>query len=183
MGAVEESFRDIQAPHRQRPITGSEHPGGSPWSANDHLAHVDQSEWGFLAIGQRLVASDPDPLRLSRRGNTPEECTAFVNSENQDQVQSRRGQSFAELLDELRNVTKQRIQLFDGLSDEHLARPVPGSQRADLPWAALLGSTRHAQAHVEIVHQALPETRAQSRPNEGRQNARDAGRLTCSLLR
>jgi hypothetical protein len=155
MGAVQESFREIQTPDRQRPITASEHPGGSPWSANDHLAHVVQSEWGFLAIGKRLVASDPDPVRLSRRGSTPEERTAFVNSENQDQVQSRRGQGFEELLDELRNVSEQRIQLLNGLSDEQLARPVPGSQRADLQWAALLGSTRHAQAHVEIVHQAV----------------------------
>jgi hypothetical protein len=148
------------APDRQRPITASEHPGGSPWSANDHLAHVVQSEWGFLAIGQRLVASDPDPVRLSRRGNTSEERAAFVNSENQDQVQARRGQSFDELLDELRNVSEQRVQHLYALSDEQLARPVPGSQRADLKWGALLGSTRHAQAHVEIVQRALAETRA-----------------------
>ncbi len=160
MEAVQESFRKIRASDRQRPITASEHPGGSPWSANDHLAHVVQSELGFLAIGQRLVANDPDPVRLSRRGNTPEERSAFVNRENQDQVQSRRGEGFEELIEALRNVCEQRIQLLDGLTDEQLARPVPGSQRADLQWAALLGSTRHAEAHVEIVHRALAETGA-----------------------
>jgi DinB superfamily len=160
MEAVEESFREIRASDRRRPITASEHPGGSPWNVNDHLAHVVQSEWGFLAIGQRLVANDPDPVRLSRRGNTPEERTAFVNRENQDQVQSRRGQSFEELLDELRNVSALRIQVVNGLSDEQLARPVAGSQRADLQWAALLGSTRHAEAHVELVRRAFAETRA-----------------------
>jgi hypothetical protein len=107
-----------------------------------------------------LVANDPDPVRLSLRGNTPEERTAFVNRENQDQVQSYRGQSFEELLDELRNVRELRIQLLNGLSDEQLARPVAGSQQADLQWAALLGSTRHAEAHVEIVQQALADTRS-----------------------
>ena len=162
MAAVQQSFRTLRASDRRRPITASECAGGSPWSASDHLAHVVQSEWGFLAIGQRLVANDPDPIRLSRRGNTPEERTAFVNRENQDQVETRRGQSFEELLDELRNVHEQRIQLLNGLSDDQLARPVPGSKRADLTWAALLGSTRHAEAHVEIVHRALPETRASS---------------------
>lgn len=157
MEEVEESFREIRIADRRRPITTSEHPGGSPWSASDHLAHVVQSERGFLAIGRRLVAKDPDPVRLSRRGDTPDERTAFVNGENQDQVEARRGQSCEELFDELRKVREQRIQLLNGLSDEQLARSVPGSERADLTWAALLGSTRHAEAHVEIVRRALAE--------------------------
>jgi len=160
MAAVEESFREIQALDRQRPITASQHPGGSPWSATDHLSHVVESEWGFVAIGQRLVVSDPDPVRLSSRGNTPEARTAFVNSENQAQVESRRGQSFEELLDELRNVCEQRIQLIFGLSDDQLAQSVPGSQQADLQWAALLGNTRHAAAHLVIVQSALAKTQA-----------------------
>jgi DinB superfamily len=159
MEAVAESFRKLRASDRERPITTSEHAGGSPWSANDHLAHVVQSEWGFLAIGQRLVANDADPVRLARRGNTSEERNAFVNKENQDQVRSRRGQGFAELLEELRNVCEQRIQLLMGLTDEELARPVPGSDRVDQQWAALLGSTHHAEAHVEIVRRALAQTR------------------------
>ena len=159
MEVVAESFRKLRASDRERPITTSEHAGGSPWSAKDHLSHVVQSEWGFLEIGQRLVANDPDPARLSRRGNTSHERNAFVNKENQDQVQFRNGQGFAELLDELRNVCEQRIQLLNGLTDEQLARLVPSSERAGLQWAALLGSTRHAEAHVEIVQRALAETR------------------------
>lgn len=160
IGAVEKSFREIQAPDRQRPITASQHPGGSPWSATDHLAHVVQSEWDFLAIGRRLVAGDPDPVGLSRRGNTPNERTAFVNRENQAQIQSRRGQSFDELLDELRKVIEQRIQLLHGLNDDQLAWPIPGSQRANLQWAALLGNTRHAEAHLATVQHALAGTQA-----------------------
>lgn len=74
-------------------------------------------------------------------------------------VQSRRGQSFEVLFDELRKVREQRIQLLDRLSDDQLARPVPGSQR-DLQWGALLGNTRHAEAHLEIVQRALSETGA-----------------------
>jgi uncharacterized damage-inducible protein DinB len=158
--AVEQSFREIQGSDRQRPITASQDPGGSPWSATDHLAHVVQSELGFLAIGQRLVADDPDPVRLARRGNTPAERTAFVNIENQAQVQSRRGQRFEELLHELMKVCEQRIQLLNGLSDDELARPVPGLQRVDLQWGALLGSTRHAETHLEIALRALAEGRA-----------------------
>jgi len=99
-------------------------------------------------------------VRLSRRGNTPEERTAYVNSENQAQVESRRGQSLEDLLGELRDVYEQRIHLLRGLSDDQLARLVPGSQRADLQWAELLGSTRHADAHVKMVQNALAETRA-----------------------
>ena len=156
--AVEESFLAIQADARKRPITDSKHPGGSPWTATDHLAHIVQSEWGFLAIGQRLVAGDPDPVRLSRRGNTPEERTAYVNSENQAQVLSRRSQSLAELLEELREVCELRVQLLQGLRDEQLAQLVPGSQPADRKWDDLLGSTRHAESHVEIVKKALAET-------------------------
>jgi hypothetical protein len=153
--AVERSFRDIQVPDRQRPITASQHPGGSPWSAKDHLAHIVQSEWGFVAIGRRLLAGDPDPVGMSRRGSTPEERTEFVNRENQTQVHVRRRQSFDELLDELQKVVEQRIQLFHGLSDDQLAQPVPGSERSGLSWAALLGSARHAQAHLTTVQRAL----------------------------
>ncbi|MFI5283596.1 MAG: DinB family protein [Candidatus Dormibacterales bacterium] len=160
MEAVEVSFREIRPPDRERPITDSQHQGGSPWSATDHLAHVVQSEWGFLAIGQRLVADDDDPVRLSRRGNTSEERTTYVNSENQAQVESRRGQSLEDLLEELREVCAQRIQLLRGLSNDQLARLVPGSQRPDLQWAELLGTTRHADAHVKMVQSALAETRA-----------------------
>jgi hypothetical protein len=158
IGALEESFREIHVADRQRPITDSQHPGGSPWSATDHLAHIVQSELGFLAIGQRLVAGDPDPVRLSRRGNTPEDRTAYVNSENQAQVLSRRGQSLAELLEELREVCEQRVHLLQGLSDEQLAQLVPGSQPADRKWDDLLGSTHHAEAHVKMVKTALAET-------------------------
>jgi DinB superfamily len=160
MGRVEASFCEIRPLDRQRPITDSQHPGSSPWSATDHLAHVVQSEWGFLAIGQRLVAGDHDPVRLSRRGNTPEERTAYVNSENQAQVESRRGQSLDDLLGELREVCEQRIQLLSGLSDDQLARLVPNSQRADLQWAELLGSTGRADAHAKMVRIALAEIRA-----------------------
>jgi hypothetical protein len=159
MEAVEASFREIRAPDRHRPITDSQHLRSSPWSATDHLAHVVQSEWGLLAIGRRLVAGDHDPVRLSRRGNTPEERTAYVNSENQAQVESRRGQSLEDLLGELRDVCEQRIQLLSGLGDDQLARLVPDSQRTDLQWAELLGTTRHADAHVKMVQSALAETR------------------------
>jgi hypothetical protein len=153
--ALDQSFREIPGRDRQRPITPSQHPGGSSWSATDHLAHIVESEWGFLAIGRRLVAADPDPTRLSRRGNTPTERDALVNSENQTQVESRRGQSFEDLIDELRRVSEQRVRLLHGLSNDQLARPVPGAQRAEVRWAALLGSTRHAQAHLEMVQQSL----------------------------
>ena len=153
--AVEKSFRDIRVPDRERPITASQHPGGSPWSAKDHLAHVVQSEWGFFAIGRRLIAGDPDPVRISRRGNTPEERAEFVNGENQAQVRARLGQSFDELLDELQRVVEQRIQLLHGLSDDQLARPIPGSEWANRSWAAMLGNTRHAEAHVAIVQRGL----------------------------
>jgi hypothetical protein len=149
------AFRKIPPSDRQRPITPSQLPGGLAWTATDHLAHVVESEWGFLAIGRRLVAGDPDPVRLSRRGNTPDERTAFVNRENQEQVESRRGQSYDDLLGELRRVRDKRIQLLHGLDDDQLARSVPGSPRADLVWSALLDNTRHAEAHLEIVRRAL----------------------------
>jgi hypothetical protein len=153
--SVETVFQKIPQKDRQRPITPSEYPGGSAWTAADHLAHMVESEWGFLAIGKRLVAGDPDPVRLSRRGTTPDERSAFVNRENQEQVESRRGQSYDDLLSELRTVREQRIGLVERLDDAQMARSVPGAPRADLAWGALLGSTRHAEAHLEMVQRAL----------------------------
>jgi hypothetical protein len=152
---VERSFRDLQVPDRQRPVTVSQHPGGSPWSATDHLAHIVESELGLLAIGRRLVAGEPDPVSISRRGKTSEERTEFVNRENQAQVLGRRGQSFDALLDELKKVVEERTRLIHGLTNEQLAQPVPGSERPDLSWGALLGSARHAQTHLAFVERAL----------------------------
>jgi hypothetical protein len=158
MVALEKSFRDISGRDRRRSITPSQHPGGSPWSVTDNLAHVVESEWGFLAIGRRLVAGDPDSTRISRRGNTPAERDSFVNSENQAQVESRRGQSFETLIEEFGRVCEQRVQLLHGLTDGQLALPVSGALRADVQWATLLGSTLHARTHLGMVQEALAAT-------------------------
>jgi hypothetical protein len=157
LNAVARSFGDFQTGDRDRPITASQHPLGTPWSAKDHLAHVVESERGFLDIGRRLVSGDPDPVGISHRGNAPDESAQFVNRENQAQVQARRGQSFEELLDEFQSVVEQRIQLLVGLSDEQLAKPVPGSEWAGRSWASLLGNARHAAEHLAIVQRALTE--------------------------
>jgi hypothetical protein len=95
---------------------------------------------------------------MSRRGTTPEERTEFVNRQNQAQVEARLGQSFDALLDELKKVVAEWIQLLHGLRNDQLAQPVPGSEQPRLSWATLLGSARHAQTHLAFVQRALAET-------------------------
>jgi hypothetical protein len=152
---LERFFVSLAATEWERPLTASEQPDGTDWSAGDHLARVVESEWGFLHIRQRVVAGDPNPLRLARRGNTPEERSAFLNRENQQQVEQRRGQDRDQLLEELRRVRAERSALVINLSDQELSRPVPGWPAPDPAAANILASTRHSQAHGELVRNAL----------------------------
>lgn len=135
-----------------QPQTTSQHPGGRPWSAMDHLAHLLQRELDFLAIAKRIAAHEQDPVRLGHRGSTPAEQSAFVNRENQERVDSMRGASRAELLDRLTNARMDLISIIAGMSDEELGEFITVTPGRDVAAADLLGApARHANAHLEML--------------------------------
>jgi hypothetical protein len=149
---VGDFFRSLDPKAASTPISPSEHPGGRPWTPKDHLAHLVARERDFLEIAHRVVAREPNPLRLERRGSTGEERTAYVNRENQLNVDDRRELLLQDLLEELLALRSQLASLVGSLSQDDLTRPVAVAPGRELAARALLESSdRHAKAHLELL--------------------------------
>jgi hypothetical protein len=146
-------FRNLEPiAARTVPITPSEHPGGHPWTAKDHLAHLVARERDFLEIARRVVAQERDPLRLGHRGSTDQERAAYINRENQINVEDRRRLALTDLMEELLDLRSQLVLLVGPLSPEDLSRAITVELGQQVPAHALLGSSdRHAKAHIQLL--------------------------------
>jgi hypothetical protein len=152
------------------PITPSEHPGGRPWTPKDHLAHLVARERDFLEIALRVVASEPNPLRLEHRGSTAQDRAAYVHRENQVNVEDRREATLTDLLGELLDLRSQLVSIVMTLSPEDLTRAITTEPGQEVPAHTLLGSSdRHAKAHIKLLWAAT------HRPARGTDSWRDEG--------
>jgi hypothetical protein len=148
-------FREMPPGLLGRPCTASDHPAGAPWRPRDHLAHVTAAEESFGDVLERALLGEPDPLRAGRRGATAEERDAYVNRENQDQVDARRAIALNALLDQFAAARDRTCALIGRLTNEQRARVVPAGPGREVRLDAILGSSaRHAHAHLELVRQA-----------------------------
>jgi hypothetical protein len=148
-------FRGMPPGVLGRPCTQSEHPGGASWSPKDHLAHMTAAEENFADILDRALLGEPNPLRAGRRGATAEERDAYVNRENQDQVDARRAIALNALLDEFAAARDRTCALIGRLTNEERARVVRAGPGREVRLDAILGSSaRHAHAHLELVRRA-----------------------------
>jgi hypothetical protein len=156
---VADYFRNLEPiAAKTVPITPSEHPGGRPWTPKDHLAHLVARERDFLEIARRLVAREPNPLRLERRGSTDQERAAYVHRENQLNIEDRRDLALTDLLEELLHLRAQLVSLVVPLSPEDLTRAITVALGQQVPAHALLGSSdRHAKAHIQLLRAAAPQ--------------------------
>lgn len=77
-------FRGMPGDAVGAPCTESEDPGVAPRSPKDHLAHLVVRERDFVELLERAARGGTD--LLDGRGHTPAERDAFVNRENQREV-------------------------------------------------------------------------------------------------
>jgi hypothetical protein len=155
---VADFFRSLDPKAASSPISASEHPGGRPWTPKDHLAHLVARERDFLEVAHRVVAREPNPLRLERRGSTVEERAAYVNRENQLNVDDRRELLLPDLLEDLLALRSQLASLVGPLSQDDLTRPVAVAPGRELPACTLLESSdRHAKAHLGLLREGARE--------------------------
>src|SRR5688500_13807646 len=62
--ALLERYQGLSPAELTDPCTESEHEGGQPWAAKDHLAHIADIERTFQGIVERTVAGDDAPIDL-----------------------------------------------------------------------------------------------------------------------
>jgi hypothetical protein len=154
--ALLDRYRQLPAAQLTEPCTDSEHEGGAPWSAKDHLAHLAMIERTFQRIVERTLAGDPAPVGLRRPGQPIGDVMATVHRMNEEHVDAHRDTSLDALLAELETTRAATLQLLASIPDDDLARPVPGA-----PWAdgtiggVLLTLGYHDQQHGAWVDEGL----------------------------
>jgi hypothetical protein len=112
-------------------------------------------ERDFLQIAQRVVAKEPNPVRLEHRGSTPEERAAYVHRENQLNVDDRTEMALPDLLGDLLALRSQLASLVRSLYEDDLTRVVAVAPGREVPARTLLESSdRHAKAHLELLSAA-----------------------------
>lgn len=152
---VERFFGDLSAADLQRPCTQNQLPGHRPWDARDHLAHLAFRERGFHELLDRIQQGDSEPLRA--RGATREERDAFVNEENERDVETHRGESRERLVDAWLDARAETLRRVAALSDEvrNLPLSLPDASAQVTVRALLLSPVRHADAHLDQIRRGL----------------------------
>lgn len=139
-------YRAFPAADLERACTQSEAPGGEPWRAKDHLAHLAMIERAFQSMIRRTVQGEKSPVGLG--GGSREEVIARVHGNNQTNVDEHRADDLDTLLADLEAARKGTLALLDELSDDQLAEPVPGA-----PWAdGTIGGVLITNAYHEVQH-------------------------------
>jgi hypothetical protein len=154
--ALLDHYQSLGAEQLTSPCTDSEHDGGRPWAAKDHLAHIFGIERTFQAIIERTLAGERAPVGIGGRGASIEDIMATVHRMNEAHVDANREASLDGLLSDLAAARADSLALLDRLTDEQLAQPVPGA-----PWAdgtiggVLITLGYHDQQHMTWVTEAM----------------------------
>ncbi len=154
--ALLDHYRGLSDAQLTDPCTESEHEGGRPWAAKDHLAHIAEIELTFQGIVERTLAGDASPVALGPKGAPRDELIAAVHRVNEDHVDANRSTALDALLADIAAGRADSLALLDRVSDDDLARPVPGA-----PWAdgtiggVLITLGYHDQQHMTWVTEAL----------------------------
>jgi uncharacterized protein (TIGR03083 family) len=118
---------------------------GMAWSLKDLLAHLCSAERAFLYYGRDI---------LNGGEGAPEGFD--IDAFNQREVGQSRGRTFAQLLDELRAVREETIDLVGHIADEEFARsgrhPFFGQMSIDDMFKLIY---RHNMMHLRDVRRAI----------------------------
>jgi len=159
LAELEADARSLSPEQLERRCTESEVPGGAPWSAKDHVAHLVRIERSFLTVARRTIDGDPDPTAFSRMGSSRDEVLAGIHLANQRHVEDLASRSLDELFAELRAARADTLAFIDEHDDETLARRVPGSPWGDGTIGGMLGrNAAHQINHMHAYREGLAES-------------------------
>jgi hypothetical protein len=148
-----------------RKATASEADPAVPWSALDHMAHLAGIERAFIAMIERHIAGDANPVGVinnpdgSRR--PIEDIMRAVHRSNEEFVEQHRGKSLQEMTALTQTVRGETLALLGKLSDEQLAQKLPGAPWADGTVGGVIGvNALHGRQHWQWLTEGLAGTSA-----------------------
>lgn len=116
------------------------------WNVKDELAHLAGAERGMLRIAQ-----------ASARGENPKLPSGYDNDQfNARQVAKRKGQSVAQIVDELKAIHNDMAAFLDGVTAEQLTRMGEHPLEGEIPLKDLLVVIySHEVTHRNEISNAL----------------------------
>jgi len=167
-------FQGLSPRDLERPATANGVPGGAPWRAKDHLAHLVQNERNIhqhllrhaLAgetrddfLRQQYPPGMPLPSTLGDwDALTPEEQKQLelaVASLNQTQLNAHYDDTLEMLVADYLAARKDTLELLHQFTDEQLAAPVPTVVGELAACDLFAGNAGHAVDHMTAIEEGL----------------------------
>jgi hypothetical protein len=166
-------FRGLSPEDLERPATASDVPGGTPWRAKDHLAHLLKNERNIQELLRRALAGEtrdvllrlqypegvPMPTVLGDLSAlTPEEEERLVMAIaglNQAYVDEHHNDSMEMLAADYLAARQETLHLLHQFTDDQLAAPVASVVGEQAAGDFFAGRADHAREHITSVEEGL----------------------------
>jgi len=149
-------YQALSPEELQRICTQSEVEGADPWTASDHLAHVNSVERALMKMVTRALENASDPTGFGVFHGDRTKIVASINTFNEVSVTRHRGDPLELLLTTLTTTRADTLALLDRLSDEQFALSIPEALWGDRTAGALfLTVAGHDDMHRAWVQQGL----------------------------
>ena len=139
----------------ERPCTASGVPGGAPWRAKDHFAHLASNERNIQVL-LRLALAGETSMPGTQGAQSREERLALANQRNQSYVTAHHDDAMVALFADLAAARQETLQLLEQFTDAQLAAPVSVSFVADRTAGELFAANaQHATAHMTWIEEGF----------------------------
>lgn len=166
-------FQGLSQEDLERPATASEAPGGNPWCARDHLAHLLKSERNIQQLLRRALAGDPGDVILRSQypegmempgilgdlnALTPEEEERLgmaIAKINQTYVDAHHDDSMEMLVADFLAARQGTLDLLQQFTDKQLAALIPTVVGDTTTGDLFAGRAGHAAEHIASIEEGL----------------------------
>jgi hypothetical protein len=166
-------FRGLSPEDLERPATASDVPGGAPWCAKDHLAHLVKNERNIQDLLRRALTGETRDvlLRLQYPEGMPLPCVLgdlsalteeeeerlvmAIASVNQAHVDEHRSDSIEMLAADYLAARQDTLDLLHQFTDDQLAAPVASVVGEQAAGEYFAGRAEHAAQHIASVEEGL----------------------------
>ena len=168
-------FQGLSPEDLERPATASDVPGGPPWCAKDHLAHLVKNERNIQELLRRVLAGETRDVLLRLQypegipmpgvlgdlsALTPEEEERLgmaIANINQTYLNAHHDDSMEMLAADYLAARQDTVDLLHQFTDEQLATVMPtvGGDQAVGDFFAFQAGAGHAVEHITSIEEGL----------------------------
>lgn len=157
-------FQGLSPEALERPCTASGVPGGAPWRAKDHFAHLTQNERSIQYLLRLMLGGETSASPGNMGNMRSEERLAMANQRNQSYVDAHHDDAMETLAADLAAARQETLQLLEEFTDAQLAAPAPLAFLADRTAGDLFAANaQHAAAHMTWIEEGFRESFNESR--------------------